>query len=393
MAIDPTRLYTALLNTGLQQKDNPLYQVIHDLINNLSAISKQTNLSSSISSNTNTIQNNITQLLTTLSEDGIDGLDGVPGLSGVQGIQGISGINGSNGFSGIDGIDGDNGISIPGIQGLGGIPGIQGMNGTFGLDGVDGEDSLSFFRVISASELMNGTLIDARLSANVPLLNAANLFTNNQTITKITEQFRLRYDASNYNALTVNSIGSLAILAVGTTPIISMTANGGMNFFGTAVAFGVNFKNTTAGGAGQGDVNLYLDKAPDGNSNSFTFRTGGADRWQFGTGIAANDDNFRIRQGVNAATVLTAELTGAVDNTLYLKAGKVGINTNNPVSTLTVQGLVNLFNYTVATLPTGTRGDICYCTDLLAPGFLVAAVGGGTVVGPVFRNATTWVAI
>lgn len=30
--IDPARLYSALLNTGLQSKDNPLYQVIRELI-------------------------------------------------------------------------------------------------------------------------------------------------------------------------------------------------------------------------------------------------------------------------------------------------------------------------------------------------------------------------
>lgn len=30
--IDPARLYSALLNTGLQTKDNPLYQVIYNLI-------------------------------------------------------------------------------------------------------------------------------------------------------------------------------------------------------------------------------------------------------------------------------------------------------------------------------------------------------------------------
>ena len=39
MAFDPTRLYSALLNTGLQIKDNPLYQVIYQLIN---AVSKLT---------------------------------------------------------------------------------------------------------------------------------------------------------------------------------------------------------------------------------------------------------------------------------------------------------------------------------------------------------------
>lgn len=30
--IDPARLYSALLNTGLQSRDNPLYQVIYQLI-------------------------------------------------------------------------------------------------------------------------------------------------------------------------------------------------------------------------------------------------------------------------------------------------------------------------------------------------------------------------
>ncbi len=51
MAIaDPARLYTALLNTGLQQKDPALYQVIHDLIAqviNLAANQSSVNSSSS----------------------------------------------------------------------------------------------------------------------------------------------------------------------------------------------------------------------------------------------------------------------------------------------------------------------------------------------------------
>lgn len=32
MAFDPSRLYAQLLNTGLQTKDNALYQVIYQLI-------------------------------------------------------------------------------------------------------------------------------------------------------------------------------------------------------------------------------------------------------------------------------------------------------------------------------------------------------------------------
>ena len=73
-------------------------------------------------------------------------------------------------------------------------------------------------------------------------------------------------------------------------------------------------------------------------------------------------------------------------------AGLVGIGTDTPVSTLTVNGLVNLKNYTVATLPAGTRGDIAYVTDALAPAFLTIIVGGGAVVTPVFYNGTNWIA-
>lgn len=52
---------------------------------------------------------------------------------------------------------------------------------------------------------------------------------------------------------------------------------------------------------------------------------------------------------------------------------------------------LNTVGYTVATLPAGTVGQRAYVTDALTPTFLGAAVGGGSVVCPVFRNATTWV--
>lgn len=58
----------------------------------------------------------------------------------------------------------------------------------------------------------------------------------------------------------------------------------------------------------------------------------------------------------------------------------------------TVMGPLELKGYTVATLPAGAVGQCAYATDLLAPGFLVAAVGGGAVKGPVFYNGAAWVA-
>lgn len=54
-------------------------------------------------------------------------------------------------------------------------------------------------------------------------------------------------------------------------------------------------------------------------------------------------------------------------------------------------GIVNLKNYTVSTLPTGTRGDIAYVTDALTPVALATVVGGGATVVPVFYNGTNWI--
>ncbi len=64
-----------------------------------------------------------------------------------------------------------------------------------------------------------------------------------------------------------------------------------------------------------------------------------------------------------------------------------------PLDTIPLGNLppVLLRGHTVSSLPTGTVGMMAYCTDLLSPAYLAAATGGGSVVGPVFYNGTTWV--
>ena len=52
---------------------------------------------------------------------------------------------------------------------------------------------------------------------------------------------------------------------------------------------------------------------------------------------------------------------------------------------------IRLVGYTVAGLPAGVQGDTAFATDLLAPTFFTAAVGGGAVVGPVFFNGASWI--
>lgn len=60
---------------------------------------------------------------------------------------------------------------------------------------------------------------------------------------------------------------------------------------------------------------------------------------------------------------------------------------------LTAGGTVATGGYTVGTLPTGTAGQRAYVTDQLTacPATGGALTGGGSVVCPVFRNATVWV--
>jgi len=64
------------------------------------------------------------------------------------------------------------------------------------------------------------------------------------------------------------------------------------------------------------------------------------------------------------------------------------ILTNPPI---TGKPSTQLNGYTVATLPTGLVGDRAYVTDALAPVLLAGLVGGGSVVTPVFKNASVWV--
>lgn len=53
--------------------------------------------------------------------------------------------------------------------------------------------------------------------------------------------------------------------------------------------------------------------------------------------------------------------------------------------------VLRLKGYTVATLPSGTQGDLAFVTDALAPTYNGALTGGGAIVVKVFHNGTSWV--
>lgn len=128
MSIFPQdRLYAQLLNTGLQQKDPALYQVIYFLIGAISGVASSSSGSSGGGSSGGNV-NNITQILGSPglmdSEKGEDSI--VPGPAGVRGLNGLS-------IPGMDGLQGEDAFLIPGPKG------DKGDIGSPGIPGIDGE--------------------------------------------------------------------------------------------------------------------------------------------------------------------------------------------------------------------------------------------------------------
>lgn len=117
--IDPTRLYTALLNTGLQQKDNPLYQVIRQLIDQLANVTRTINSGTTGGGSVGATGATGPQGQIGFAIDGIDGDDTIMVMPGPQGNPGPTGLTGPVGLTGPiglaeDGVDGEDGVGIPG---------------------------------------------------------------------------------------------------------------------------------------------------------------------------------------------------------------------------------------------------------------------------------------
>lgn len=85
-----------------------------------------------------------------------------------------------------------------------------------------------------------------------------------------------------------------------------------------------------------------------------------------------------------------------LSGTTVLKIQDPLVNTNLNFPSKTVLGdyTINTTDdiiYTVSTLPSATLNDMAIVSDALAPVYLGALTGGGTVVTPVWYNGTIWV--
>ena len=111
---------------------------------------------------------------------GVVGAQGPQGEQGIQGPQGIQGDPGPTGATGPQGEQGPQGLQGP--QGPQGPQGETGATGATGATGPTGPQGPAGTQTTNASDLTSGTLADARLSSNVPLKDAANTYTQNQTL-------------------------------------------------------------------------------------------------------------------------------------------------------------------------------------------------------------------
>ena len=106
--------------------------------------------------------------------------------------------------------------------------------------------------------------------------------------------------------------------------------------------------------------------------------------------VTANSSVFIGENSKSSATNQT--------NQIVIGSGAIGLGSNtatlgNTSITKTVlRGVIaHSTSYTVATLPTGALGDTAFVTDAVAPTYLGALTGGGSVACPVFHNGTNWV--
>lgn len=86
---DPTRLIQQLQNTGLAIKDNPLYQLLFQMLRAMALINAEQNAASSSGSSSATVINQVIQQIISDSDSGGGGEPGPPGIPGIDGANGM----------------------------------------------------------------------------------------------------------------------------------------------------------------------------------------------------------------------------------------------------------------------------------------------------------------
>jgi hypothetical protein len=218
----------------------------------------------------------------------------------------------------------------------------------------------------NASDLTSGTLADARLSSNVPLKNAANTFTADQTVT----------GTGKFSSGVI--CGSPTTLDAG--KLLQLEGD-----LGTLGGTGAKLRNTNASGY----TELVFNNDNNRSDGCFVFGLGGST-----ANLVPNEAYFSNRIGG------IQFWPNDVYRARFLANGRLLIGTNTDdgsslvqiAGNLTASGTLSVGTYTVATLPSASAnaGREAQVTDSSVTTFGSTVAGGGSSRVKVYSNGTNW---
>ena len=278
---------------------------------------------------------------------------------------------------------------------------------------------------LNATNILTGTLADARLSSNVALLDGTQTFTGVNTFSGV-----VNFD----DTLSFRSVGGVEFTGLSQDLTffdfskISLTPESGIDIFSgdtTPIVLKVNNSTTLS----ITDTNVVSNKplfATSFIADNITSNTNNANLILSGnnSGIVEVNDDLQvngsiIKQGAtandillgNGTTRLVSTFVDTTTNQTSIGGNKTFTGTLVVLNDIGTTGTINLstggdiqnvgkitsriYNlrtgYTVATLPSATIGDIAYVTDAGTVTYRGTASGGGSNFSLVIYNGTNWI--
>ena len=255
-----------------------------------------------------------------------------------------------------------------------------------GLTGLADDDHTQY--ALLAGRSGGQTLIGGTASGNLLTLQSTSHATKGAV--KLGTSY---YDEVN-NRFGIANIAPFAALTVtGTTAATSKIGWAYSNTFGQTYITA----EFSSGSQNSNTHNFYISQI--GGTGTLYLQVVGNLRCTFFGAIDMNSANiFSLGTSTNITTAPALGFNGDINTGIGHPSGDVMVFVAGGAEKERVDGAritanvpYRLKNYTVATLPAGAAGDTAYVTDALGPAYMVAVVGGGAVVTPVFYNGAAWV--